>query len=77
MAWVERNIVRLRCSSRRAHGIDLFLKILGIVVGRIRTYIVTSRITQYAVDNSPQSLSVAFVDADLAAPVTVVLIVVK
>jgi len=58
-------------------GIDLVLEIIGIVVGIIWSGVVTSGITQYAVDRWPQSPSIAFIHADLVTPVSIVLVVVQ
>jgi len=55
-------------------GVNLVLEILGEIVGRKRTIVVMGGINQYAVECPPQPLSVAFVDADLVLPVSVVLV---
>ena len=54
--------------------VNLVLEILGEIVGTKWTVVVTDGITQYAVECPPQPLSVAFIDADLVSPVSVVLV---
>jgi len=54
--------------------VDRVVEILGEMFGTKWTVVVTGGITQCAVESPPEPLSVAFINADLVSPVSVVLV---